>query len=152
MKRLILTLMLAVTAIVATSSTADAQNLTNRDGYYLRFVWNDSVAASQNVMFPTYESVALAGGTTDTIYANMYHTFASCSSTLSDAYAVTIIAGTNLTVGAKVYASIKEDDALAVTFVGDGAGAYTSVANKRQTSVLVWDGTKFRLAGTGLNE
>lgn len=137
---------------LAYSTTVDAQNLNDATGKYLRFHWNDSVTASQSVMFPTFESVSLSGGATDTINANQYHTFASLSATLSADYAVTVIAGTDLTIGANLYVSLKVDDAHAITFISDGAGAYTSTANKRQCAHLVWDGTDFRLVGVALNE
>lgn len=151
MKRVLSILLIAV-ALVATTASADAQNLSDNTGKYLRFTWNDSLTASQSVMFPSYESVTLADGATESINANHYHTFASLSTTLTAAYAVTVVAGTDLSIGAKLYVSLKGDGTHAITFVGDGAGAYTAVANKRQCSTLVWDGTDFRLVGTALNE
>lgn len=139
---------------LAYSTTVDAQNLNDATGKYLRFVWNDSITASQGVLFPTQGAAVSAdvSDDTDTIYMNHFFTSITLEDVISGDFELTLIAGPQLTRGAQAVVSVEADqDGRAFTLAGNGVGATTAGDTLKHIS-LFYNGTNFLMCGESLAE
>ena len=152
MKRVFGILLVAVLAF-ATADT-EAQNLNDATGKYLRFVWNDSITASQGVLFPTQgaEASTDVSDGTDTIYVNHFYTSITLEDVIDDAFELTLIAGAQLTMGAQAVISVTADaDGRAFSLAGNASGATTAGDTTKYLN-LFYNGTNFLLCGESLAE